>query len=96
MKKILGFTFGGLQKKMIALVMIMLSVAVVVFIGISFYQNKMLVDVVQNTRVEQEKAISQVSEQTMHQMMEGTLAEMTAMHAKTRTMILKKSLTVSI
>jgi len=82
LKKILGFTFGGLQKKMIALVMIMLSVAVVVFIGISFYQNKMLVDVVETTRVEQEKAISQVSEQTMHQMMEGTLAEMTSMHAK--------------
>ena len=34
LKKILGFTFGGLQKKMIALVMIMLSVAVVVLIGI--------------------------------------------------------------
>ena len=46
MKKILGMTFGGLQKRAILLVALMLLLLAVMFAGITVYQNRMLLNVV--------------------------------------------------
>ena len=73
MKKVLGLTLGGLQKKAITLALVMLLIAVLTFTAVFFYQNNMLADVVGETRTEQQNAISQVSRETMHQMLEGSL-----------------------
>ncbi|MBR0106471.1 MAG: SpoIIE family protein phosphatase, partial [Lachnospiraceae bacterium] len=82
MKKVFGFTFGGLQKRALALVLVMIAVMVAVFAGISFYQSRMLSDVVGETRREQQRAISQVSSATMHGVLEETLVEITGLQAQ--------------
>ena len=81
MKKILGITFGGLQKKTVSLVLMVLFATIAVFsLGI-FYQNKMLVSLVETTRSEQEQSISRTSQETMNDVMEGTLSQTTALQA---------------
>ena len=81
MKKILGITFGGFQRRAVNLAMTMLILAVVLFSGIFIYQSKMLVDVVEDTRTQQQKAISETSEGTMFQVMEASLTEITSLQA---------------
>ena len=81
MRKVLGITFGGLQKKTVTLVLVMLLIMLAVFVGVSHYQNRMLVGVVGETRDGQQEAISQVSEDTMHQMLEGSLVSSTSLRA---------------
>ena len=81
MKKILGMTFGGLQKRAILLVALMLLLLAVMFAGITVYQNRMLLNVVAETRVEQQGAISETSKATMHQVMEGSLVSATELKA---------------
>ena len=73
MKKILGINFGGLQKKTIALVLLMLLLASMAFAAISIYQNTMLIKVVEQTRVDQQQAISSVSRETMHTVLENSV-----------------------
>ncbi len=82
MRKILGITLGGLQKKTVFLVLGMLVVTAIVFTLVSSYQNNMLVRIVGETRTEQQQAISEASEETMHQVMMSTLVNSTAMQAK--------------
>ena len=82
MKKYLGITFGGLQKKTVALVLLILAAMVAIFLGVSAYQSRMLSDIVGEARNEQQAAISQASRDTMHQVMENTLVRSTALQAK--------------
>ncbi len=82
MKKIFGITFGGLQKKTVLLVLLMLAVTAAVFLGVSAYQNRMLTSIVGETRAEQQQAISQTSKETMHAVVESTLVSRTAQQAK--------------
>ena len=70
-----------MQKKTITLVLVMLLIMLAVLVGISHYQNRMLVGVVGETRDGQQEAISQVSEDTMHQMLEGSLVSSTSLRA---------------
>ncbi len=81
MRKVLGITLGGLQKKTITLVLLMLLIMLAAFVGVSAYQNKMLIHVVGETRIDQQQAISQVSEETMHEMLEGALVTSTTLRA---------------
>ena len=81
MRKIFGLTYGGLQKKMVSLVMGILLITVGVFAVLAFFQSRMLTDVVEGTRVEQEQAISKTSEDTMLQVMEGSLSSLTSLQA---------------
>ena len=83
MRKIFGLTYGGLQKKMVNLVMGILLITVGVFAVLAFFQSRMLTDVVEGTRVEQEQAISKTSEDTMLQVMEGSLSSLTSLQAST-------------
>ena len=81
LKRYFGITLGGLQKKTIMLVLMILLITVAVFAGISIYQNRMLVRIVGETRNEQQQAISQVSQDTMHQILTGTLVTSTTLRA---------------
>ena len=81
MKKILGITFGGLQRRAIGLVLSILVLVVAVFAGVTAYQNRMLAKIVNETRIIQQQAISQASEETMHQMLSGSMIRATALEA---------------
>ena len=82
MNKMLRFLFGGLKKKTVLLVLVMLFLTVFVFSAVSGYQNRMLVSIVGQTRADQQQAISRISENTMRQVIEGTLVNSTALQAK--------------
>ncbi len=81
MKKFLGVTFGGLQKKAIGLVLIVLILTAAMLAGISAYQGRQLSGIVGNTRTEQQEAISGVSKDTMHGMLENTMTTSTELRA---------------
>ena len=82
MKKILGFTVGGLQHKTWHLILVMLLLVIASFAGISVYHNKMLVQVVEKARKDQQESISQTSERSMHQQLENSLVNTTALQAE--------------
>ena len=81
MKKILVITFGGLQKKAVNLVLVILALSILVFTGVMLYQNHTLVSVVANTRTEQQEAISQSSRDTIYQVLVHSQTESTALRA---------------
>ena len=82
MRKILGITFGGLQKKTLNLVLMMLLVTVALFIGVSVFENRMLVKIVGEAKTEQQQAISRASETTMQSILESAFVDATAKQAK--------------
>ena len=81
MKKILGITFGGLQKKTIRLVLVMLLVVILLSTGVFLYQSRMLTRVVEETRLQQQDAISQSSQQTIYRVLESAQVNSTALQA---------------
>ena len=81
MRKWLGFTIGGLQQKILNLVLIFMLAMIGVFSAVSFYQSKKLSKTVKEARDEQQQAIETVSQDTMHQVINGTLVKTTALQA---------------
>ena len=81
LKKVFGLTFGSLQKKVVNLVIAVLLVLVVLFTGISVFQNRMLTDLVDETRQEQQEAISRISGQTMIRTLEESFVRTTRLQA---------------
>ena len=82
MNRILGSFLGGIKKKTV-----FLAVSILVLLGIgvsaiSAYQNRMLISIVGETRIEQQQAISQTSKETMHQVIANTLVSSTALQAE--------------
>ena len=82
LKKIYGITLGRLQKKAIRLVVMILAVAVLVFTGVTIYQNNTLVSIVEDTRSEQQQAISQTSKATLDQYLGEILVSSTELRAQ--------------
>ena len=76
-----GKSFKGLQRKALALMLIMMIAIILLFAGISAYQNRMLVGIVGQTRVAQQQSISQVSAETMHQMLDSSLVSTASLQA---------------
>ena len=81
MKKLFGFTIGGLHHKILRLVLINLLVVILVFGVASVFQKNALTDIVETAKTEQEKAITDVSEESMHQVIESSLTKTNAMQA---------------
>ena len=81
MRKWLGFTIGGLQQKILNLVLIFMLAMIGVFGAVSYYQSKKLTKTVKDARDEQQQAIETVSQDTMHQVINGTLVKTTALQA---------------
>ena len=81
MKMIHGHKLGGLQQKIFYLVLIFLLALVGVFVAVSIYQQNSLSDIVGSASLEQQAAITDVSEQTMEGVLENTLSKTTALQA---------------
>ena len=81
MKKILRIKLGGLQQKIFTLVLLLLLTLICVFAAVSIYQSKKLSAVVNDANTEQQTAINNVSEQTMHQLVDKSLTKTNAMQA---------------
>ncbi|MBR2738145.1 MAG: SpoIIE family protein phosphatase [Lachnospiraceae bacterium] len=81
MKKLFGMTLGGLQRKAISLVLIVLVIAVGFLAAISGYQTYKLSRIVSRTRDEQQEAISQASGSTVRQVLESSLIQTTTLEA---------------
>ena len=81
MKKWLGFTIGGLQQKILNLVLSFLLAMIAVFGVVSYYQSKKLSKTVSTARDKQQQSIEQVSKDTMKGVIDGTLVKTTALQA---------------
>ena len=81
MKKKFGMTFGGLQQKILNLVLIFVLAVIGVYSGVSLYQTNRLSKIVGDASSEQQAAISEVSGETMHQVVENTMIKATALQA---------------
>ena len=81
MKKIGGVTLGGLQQKILNLLLIFVIVMIAVFIGISVYQQKNLTKIVTEASAEQQASIKEVSEATMEGVLNTTMVRTTALQA---------------
>ena len=64
------------------MVLTLLVLTTAVFAGLSSYQNRMLVNIVGQTRTEQQQAISQISEETMYQVMVSAFVGSNALQAR--------------
>ena len=83
MKKLFGITFGGLQHKILNLVLILILVQIALFAGVTVYNSYHLSKVVGQARTEQQEAIEKVSGDTMKQVVDGSMAKANSLQADT-------------
>ena len=81
MIKKFGLTLGGLQQKILNLVLLFLLALIAVFAAVSIYQSKKLTKVVNDASSKQQKSIQQVSSNTMEQIINGSMSKTTALQA---------------
>ncbi len=81
MRKKFGLTFGGLQQKILNLVLIFVLAITGVYAGVSIYQSRSLTDTVTEASNEQQQSITKVSEETMKAVVNSSLTKSTAMEA---------------
>ena len=81
LKRIFGIKIGGLQQKILNLVLIFMLAMVGVFGAVSYYQSKRLTKTVEDAREKQQQSIEKESHNTMHQVIDGTMVKMTALQA---------------
>lgn len=81
MKIIWGFKIGGLQQKILNLVLIFLLALIGVFTGIAIYQLKHLHTIVTEAGEEQQKSIKEVSESTMELVVQSSVTKTNSLQA---------------
>lgn len=81
MKIIWGFKIGGLQQKILNLVLIFLLALIGVFTGVSIYQLKHLNAIVTEAGDEQQKSIKEVSESTMELVVQSSVTKTNSLQA---------------
>ena len=81
MIKKFGLTFGGLQQKIINLVLISILAIVGVFMAVSVWQANYLTNVVTEASDEQKESIKSVSGNTMSQVIEGSMTKTNALQS---------------
>ena len=81
MIKKFGLTLGGLQQKILNLVLIFLLALMAVYAGVSIYQSNRLTRIVNDASSEQQEAIEKVSGNTMHQVIDGSMTKTNALQA---------------
>ena len=81
MKKIFGIKIGGLQQKILSLVLVFLLITIGSGIAINFYKSYQLNSIVEDARKEQQQAISGVSEETMHKIIDSMLTKTNGLQA---------------
>lgn len=81
MKKIFGLTFGGLQQKILNLVLIFILAIVGVYVSVAVYQSKSLSNTVSEASEEQQKSINSASNETMDAVVAASLTRSAEMQA---------------
>ncbi len=81
MVKKFGLKLGGLQQKILNLVLVFLLALMTIFAGVSFYQVTTLDTVVDDASREQQDAIGKVSDDTMHQVIGNSMIKTNALQA---------------
>ena len=81
MKKILGFKFGGLQHKILNLVLIVFIAATLCMMAVTAVRARHLAAIVEDTRVEQQEAILQSSTDTLMQSIDASMTKTNALQA---------------
>ena len=76
-----GIKFGGLQQKILNLVLIFILAIIGVFAAVSVYQSRHLTKVVNKASEKQQESIKTVSQETMNYIVNGSLAKNAAMQA---------------
>jgi len=81
MRIIRGIKLGGLQQKIFSLILIFIIGLVGAFVAVSIYMQRHLSAIVEETSLEQQAAITAVSEETMEAVLESTMVKATALQA---------------
>ena len=81
MKKFLGFKIGGLKHKILSIVLIIFVLIIASIIVVSYYRTKYLSNTVSAAREEQQIALSNVSTNAMHQVIEESMTRTNEMQA---------------
>ena len=81
MKIIYGLKIGGLQQKIVNLILVFIAALIAAYTAVSVFQQKNLTAIVQKAGAEQEESIVAVSEETMHTVLETSMARTTALQA---------------
>ena len=81
MKKIFGLTIGGLQQKIVNLVIVTIILLVAAYLGIAFYQMRSLTQIVEETGAEQKESITTISSETMDQVLDSSMTRTTGLQA---------------
>ncbi len=81
MIKKFGLTFGGLEQKILNLVLIFMLAIVGAFTAVSIYQVNRLNNIVSDASSQQQGAIQKVSGDTMHQVIAGSMTKTNALQA---------------
>ncbi|MBR1659457.1 MAG: SpoIIE family protein phosphatase [Oscillospiraceae bacterium] len=81
MKVIRGIKVGGLQQKILALVLILLIVLVGTYIAVSVWQRRSLSNIVQESGARQQESITEVSAETMEAVLRSSMTRSTALQA---------------
>ena len=81
MKVIRGIKIGGLQQKIINLMLIFILALVCAYTAVSVYQQRNLTKTVQESSESQQGSIAAVSEETMKAILETSMTQTTALQA---------------
>ncbi len=81
MLKKFGLTFGGLQQKILNLVLIFILMLVGLYVSVAMYLSGQLSGIVQKSADEQKTSITQISEQTMSGTLSVTMTQSARMQA---------------
>ena len=81
MKKLLGFKVGGLQQKILNLVLLFLIAVIAVYGAVMYYQFHHITNIVNEARNEQTEAVERVSGETMNYIIDGSMKRTNALQA---------------
>ena len=81
MKKILGLKIGGLQQKILNLVLVFMLALISAFTAVSIYQLRQLNNIVSDAGADQQKSIKEVSTQTMEQVVQTSVTKTNSLQA---------------
>ncbi len=79
MKVIKGIKIGGLQQKVFNLVLLFILLLAAVYASVGIWQRHELTAIVQDTGAQQQKAITEISEQTMEKVLSISMTQTTAL-----------------
>ncbi len=81
MIKKFGLTFGGLQQKILNLVLVFILAIMAVVVAVSVYLSNTLTKVVDKSSEDQKSAITRISGETMSKILDSTMTQTTSMQA---------------